>query len=233
MLLLTDFIFRLLVAFVMGSLIGVERHWRQRRAGLRTNTLVAMGSALFIMLSAKITGDASPSRIAAQIVSGIGFLGAGVIMKEGLNVRGLNTAATLWCSAAVGSLAGMGFWAESTVATLAVLGAHLVLRPVGQRINRHSAPDSASVTQYLFRLTCRPEAENHIRVLLLHTLSGSSLQLRSLESTHDELTQHTRIAARILASGNQEPLIERIASLLSLEGGVSSIKWRIIDINEE
>ncbi|MCC5813410.1 MAG: MgtC/SapB family protein [Leptospira sp.] len=98
-----EFLFRLGLAFGLGILIGIERQYRQRLAGLRTNTLVSVGSALFIMLSESITGDASPSCVAAQIVSGIGFLGAGVIMKEGLNVKGLNTAATLWCSAAVGS----------------------------------------------------------------------------------------------------------------------------------
>src|SRR5262245_26047961 len=96
-------------AVVLGAAIGFERQWRQRLAGLRTNTLVALGAASFLMFSGLVPGESSPTRVAAQVVSGIGFLGAGVMFKEGLSVRGLNTAATLWCSAAVGVLAGAGF----------------------------------------------------------------------------------------------------------------------------
>jgi len=104
-----DFIARLSVAFLLGALIGLERQWRQRMAGLRTNTLVATGAALFVMLSVLTPSDSSPSRIAAQVVSGIGFLARGVILREGLTVRGLNTATTIWCAAAIGSLSGAGF----------------------------------------------------------------------------------------------------------------------------
>lgn len=91
---------------MLGAAVGIEQQWRQRMAGLRTNTLVSTGAALFVMLSVLIVGDSSPNRIVAQVVSGIGFFGAGVIMWDGHNVRGLNTAATLWCSAAIGTLAG-------------------------------------------------------------------------------------------------------------------------------
>ncbi|VEB52218.1 magnesium transporter [Salmonella enterica subsp. enterica] len=94
--LMFPYILNLLAAMLLGALIGAERQWRQRMAGLRTNALVATGAAVFI-LSSMTTSPDSPGRIAAQIVSGIGFLGAGVIMREGMNVRGLNTAATLWC----------------------------------------------------------------------------------------------------------------------------------------
>lgn len=94
------FTLRVVLALIFGSLIGAERQMRQRMAGLRTNALVATGACLFVAV-AEISGDSQGSaRIAAQVVSGIGFLGAGVIIREGLNVRGLNTAATLWCSAA-------------------------------------------------------------------------------------------------------------------------------------
>jgi len=132
----TDFIVRLVVAFCLGAALGLERQWRQRMAGLRTNTLVATGAALFVMLSALTPGDASPTRVAAQVVSGIGFLGGGVILREGLSVRGLNTAATLWCAAAVGSLSGAGLLYQATLGAIAVLAANLVLRPLGYRINQ-------------------------------------------------------------------------------------------------
>jgi putative Mg2+ transporter-C (MgtC) family protein len=91
----TDFTVRITVAFLLGSMLGFERQWRQRMAGLRTSTLVATGSALFVTLSVLTPNDASPTRIAAQVVSGIGFLAGGVILREGLTVKGLNTAATI------------------------------------------------------------------------------------------------------------------------------------------
>ena len=96
------------IATLMGAAIGFERQWRQRMAGLRTNTLVAIGAASFVIFEGLFPDDGSPTRVAAQVVSGIGFLGAGTIFREGLHVTGLNTAATLWCSAAVGLLAGSG-----------------------------------------------------------------------------------------------------------------------------
>ncbi len=96
------------IATLLGACIGFERQWRQRMAGLRTNTLVAIGAASFVVFSGLFPGEDSPTRMAAQVVSGIGFLGAGIIFREGLHVTGLNTAATLWCSAAVGLLAGSG-----------------------------------------------------------------------------------------------------------------------------
>ena len=101
---IAEFTLRLGVGVGCGALIGIERQRQARRAGLRTNALVATGSTLFV-LYAVATNDSSPTRVASYVVSGVGFLGGGVILREGFNVRGLNTAATLWCSAAVGVLA--------------------------------------------------------------------------------------------------------------------------------
>jgi putative Mg2+ transporter-C (MgtC) family protein len=116
---LLDLSVDVLVAFVLATLIGAERQYRQRSAGLRTNVLVAVGAATFVSIGARLNASAGAAQLAAYIVSGIGFLGAGVIMKDGSKVWGLNTAATLWCSAAVGTLAGIGLLAEAVVVTLA------------------------------------------------------------------------------------------------------------------
>jgi putative Mg2+ transporter-C (MgtC) family protein len=126
-----DFVVRLMTAILCGAAIGVEREWRQRTAGLRTYTLVATGAALFVMVSVLTRPDTSPTRIASQVVVGIGFLGAGVIMRSGVNVRGLNTAATIWCPAAVGTLAGLGHLLHAVGGTVAVLIINLVFRPLG------------------------------------------------------------------------------------------------------
>src|ERR1700745_2269718 len=107
---------RLGTALLIGAVIGFERQWRQRMAGLRTNALVSIGAGGVVGFSTTVRGDNSPTRVAAQIVSGIGFLGAGVILREGINIRGLNTAATLWCSAMVGTFAGAGQLVASVLA---------------------------------------------------------------------------------------------------------------------
>jgi putative Mg2+ transporter-C (MgtC) family protein len=127
-----DFAIRLIIAFILGVGIGIERQWLKTRSVLKTNVLVTLGAAMFVMLSVMTPGDTSPTRIAAQVVSGIGFLGAGVILREGASVRGINTAATLWCAAAIGSLIGAGFLVQAYFGTLAVVGANLLLRPVVQ-----------------------------------------------------------------------------------------------------
>lgn len=127
----TEFALRLLVALVAGLLIGFERQWHHKSAGLRTNTLVVIGSALFVLLSINLTqtnGDVT--RIIGQVVTGIGFLGAGIIFKEGINVRGLTTAATVWCSSAIGCLAAAGYFTETLIATLSVLIVNSLLIPL-------------------------------------------------------------------------------------------------------
>jgi putative Mg2+ transporter-C (MgtC) family protein len=126
----TTFTIRLLIGFFLAVGIGIERQWLKKRAVLKTNVLVTLGSAMFTMLSIMTPGDASPTRIAAQIVSGVGFLGGGVILREGASVKGTNTAATIWCAAAIGSLVGSGFLVPAYLSTLAVIGANLLSKPL-------------------------------------------------------------------------------------------------------
>ncbi|VEP17071.1 MgtC family protein [Hyella patelloides LEGE 07179] len=125
-----DFAVRLFVSFFLGVGIGIERQWLRTRAILKTNVLVTVGAAMFVMLSIMTPGDASPTRISAQIVSGVGFLGGGVILREGASVKGTNTAATLWCAAAIGTLVGSGYLVQAYLGTFAVVSAHLLLRPL-------------------------------------------------------------------------------------------------------
>src|SRR6201996_5742985 len=125
-----DTLVSLTTAFVLGTMIGAERQYRQRTAGLRTNVLVAVGAAAFVDLAMHLDGPGGAVRVIAYVVSGIGFLGAGVIMKQGMDVRGLNTAATLWASAAVGSCAGADMIAQAAALTVFVLAGNTLLRPL-------------------------------------------------------------------------------------------------------
>lgn len=224
-----DFTTRLLLALVLGAGIGIERQWRQRIAGLRTNTLVSLGAAIFITLSVKIGGDAS-GRVASYVVSGIGFLGAGVIMKDGPNVRGLNTAATLWCSAAIGALSGMGFFFEAAIGASFIVLAHLILRPVGLKMGQVSIfqKNESSETEYLIAIKCKEEVENHIRVLLLqHIGNDSKLMLRALTSSDNGDPANAIITAEIVAAGNQDELMEKMVSRLTIERAVMRVSWEL------
>ena len=170
-------------ATLMGACIGFERQWRQRMAGLRTNTLVAIGAASFVIFEGLFPDDGSPTRVAAQVVSGIGFLGAGIIFREGLQVSGLNTAATLWCSAAVGLLAGSGHPQHAALATGFVVLVNLTLRPLVRLINRQPISQAETDLQYRIRVVCSNPEEAHVRALLLHSTSNAQLSLRQLDST--------------------------------------------------
>src|ERR1700744_1931098 len=139
-----DTLVSLLTAFVLGTVIGAERQYRQRSAGLRTNVLGAVGASDFVDLANDQAGSDGSGRVLAYVVSGIGFLGAGAIMKEGMNVRGLNTAATLWATAAVGAFAGADMVAQSVALTIFVLAGNTLLRPLVNAIDRIPLSESSS-----------------------------------------------------------------------------------------
>ena len=120
---LTDFVFRLVASIMAGAMVGLEREFNNKSAGFRTNTLVAVGACIYVLINVRLAdhGGADPTRIIGQIVTGIGFLGAGVILHHGGNIHGLTTAATIWVSASLGSLAGLGLFVEVLICTVAVL----------------------------------------------------------------------------------------------------------------
>lgn len=213
-------------AFLLGGIIGFERQWRQRLAGLRTNTLVALGAASFVVFAGLFPGEASPTRVAAQVVSGIGFLGAGIVFKEGLNVSGLNTAATLWCSAAVGVLCGAGFYPHAVIATAFVISVNLVLRPLVAMIGRRPISMSDVDAAYKISIVCHGEAEAHVRALLLRDL-GSVLHIHDLESSNIEDSNRVEVTAAVRADNRQDRVLEQIVGRLSLEPLVTAARWRL------
>lgn len=171
----------LFVAFALGTAIGFERQWRQRTAGLRTNVLVAVGAAAFSDMGLRLTGHDGAVRIISYIVSGIGFLGAGVIVKDGAGIRGLNTAATLWCSAAVGAFAGAGLLAEAPVLAAFVLTGNTLPRPLVDWVNRH--PITAQTTEAQYHVLAVGDREHvaDIRDLLEETLARANYPIHDID----------------------------------------------------
>jgi putative Mg2+ transporter-C (MgtC) family protein len=163
------FVIRLSLAIAMGATVGLERQWRQRMAGTRTNALVAAGAAAFVMCGLLLDNDPSArGRIVSYVVSGVGFLGAGVIFKDGANVRGLNTAATIWCSAAIGALSGLGSLNLALVLAAAVLLTNMVLRPLAHRLHPVLPEAIPAETLYELRLDCKVSCRPHPRFAAFH-----------------------------------------------------------------
>lgn len=230
-----EFLVRVGLALLLGAAIGIERQWRQRSAGLRTNTLVSLGAAAFTLISFEFhsvnpgASDGDPTRIIAQIVTGIGFLGAGVIMRDGASVHGLNTAATIWCSAAVGTLCGVGLYVHATTIAVLVMLTHVALRPIGVRISGLPViRDDQGTHHYSITIACKEQVENHIRVLLLRAIKNDQhMRLRSIKSGDNRLGGVTSIIAHITSIGNHDNEVEALAGNLTIEYGVTEVSWEV------
>jgi putative Mg2+ transporter-C (MgtC) family protein len=223
-----EFLARLGSGLLLGTIVGLERQWRQRMAGTRTNALVAAGASAFVMCAFLVRDTSrSEAQIVSYVVSGVGFLGAGVIFKDAGGVRGLNTAATIWCSAAIGAICGLGYMHYAAAVAAAVLLANIGLRPLAYRLHPVRQDDSEQEIDYSFELVCRAEDEAPIRALLVQTLSRSGLTLTGLRSEDIEGTAKLKVSARIIGLGRQDGALEQMVARLSLEAGVTSVSWAV------
>jgi putative Mg2+ transporter-C (MgtC) family protein len=216
----------LLTAFVLGGLIGLERQWRQRNAGLRTMVLVAVGAAAFVDLGGRMAGPDGFVRVIAYVVSGIGFLGAGVIMKEGAQVRGLNTAATLWASAAVGAFAGAGQAGEAALVTAFVLAGNTLLRPLADFINRRPISPASTEALYRVHVICEPDSISDARDLLFELLEGRSYPIREIE-TLSETENQVELAAVLVPTAADPKDLDAIAAALQANNAIESATWTV------
>jgi putative Mg2+ transporter-C (MgtC) family protein len=222
-----EFLLRFGCALLCGVVIGAERQWRQRTAGLRTYTLVAVGSAMFVIVGCLIP-DTSSTRMASYVVSGVGFLGAGVIMRSGLNIRGINTAATIWCSSALGTLSGFGYFKFACVGAACVLGVNTLLRPVVALINRQPVDLSEQEFKYALYLTCVGRQEAQLRTLLVQLTTVSPLVLHELESVVGKSRNHAVLKAILSSQERMDAQVEQLVSRLSLEKDVVGMNWQLL-----
>jgi putative Mg2+ transporter-C (MgtC) family protein len=219
-----EFALRLAMGVGCGALIGIERQWQARRAGLRTNALVATGATLFVLYSV-VTTDTSATRMASYVVSGVGFLGGGVILREGFNVHGLNTAATLWCSAAVGVLAASGHYVFTVIATGTIVAIHLLGRPLGHLIDRDNVVEEDEDDQpYQVQLICRPKSEKLARAQIVQHTAGGDFVLRGIHTGHTG-EDSVALTAYLLSDGHAPARLERLVAELSLQEGVQAVHW--------
>ncbi|GAB4065816.1 MgtC/SapB family protein [Ancylobacter sonchi] len=213
----------LLVAALLGALIGLERQFRQRFVGLTTHALVALGAAAFTSL-ALLIGDATDVRLGGQVVTGIGFLGAGLIMRDGLSVRGLSSAATVWATGAVGALAGYGFAIEAAETTALVVFINLVMPRLSVVLER-LAPEPKVERYYIIELTCAAPDEAEIRTRLLAAIQKQGLRLQALESHLIEGRGDVEVEAMVFSGREEDARVEGLVGEFSRSPQISAAKW--------
>ncbi|GJD88715.1 MULTISPECIES: MgtC/SapB family protein [Methylobacterium] len=216
----------LVTAFGLGTLIGAERQYRQRNAGLRTTVLVALGAAAFVDLGMRLTGGEGATRTVAYVISGIGFLGAGVIMKEGMNVRGLNTAATLWCSASVGAFAGADLPLEACFVTAAVLACNTLLRPLVNAINRAPIREDQTEATYEVQVTTATGAAGPARDLLVERLEAASYPVRGVEVV-ERGEDAVDVVATLLADAVEGGELDAVTDDLARDPRIRHATWSV------
>jgi putative Mg2+ transporter-C (MgtC) family protein len=219
----------LFTALACGAVIGSERQVRQRMAGLRTNALVALGAAGFVTFSGLFPNEISQTRVAAQVVSGIGFLGAGIIFRDGFNVHGLNTAATLWCSAGVGMMAGAGAWDFALLLTALVVFVNLGLRPLVKWLKRHTRAGVALSRGYRVIVTVAEADEAATRRLLLQTVGLTGLHLSEIGLAPAEDGRGLDLSASVTADGVGEAALDQAVQRLAAVPGLLRVRWQAME----
>jgi putative Mg2+ transporter-C (MgtC) family protein len=220
----------LLSAFLFGTLIGAERQFRNRSAGLRTNVLVALGAAAFVDLGARLNGNVGAVHVTAYVVSGVGFLGAGTILREGGSVRGLNTAATLWSSAAVGALSGADMAIEALILTMFVLAGNTLLRPLVNGINRLPFNERTSEARYQIHVTARTSAADALRDVLSDMLDEINYPARDIREYKRD-GHFTELVATLAATAVEPRELDKLSERLAAKPEVAHATWsqRVMD----
>jgi putative Mg2+ transporter-C (MgtC) family protein len=232
----TTFFWHTAAAAGMGTAIGLERQWGNHIAGLRTNALVAFGAALFVslplLLPVSDRGDGIHSqddwvaRSVGQVVVGVGFLGGGVILKEGFNIRGLNTAATLWCSAAVGALTGAGLLWQGLFATVGVLVLNLGLKPVSDWLDRRLLRAKNVATVYRLKAICRTGQEEIARAAIFKFFqTPRAMALRGVSTREGEGPERSCVLAEIYSQRRDDHAMEELMQAVNSEPTVSAVSW--------
>lgn len=216
-----DFIIRIGVCLLLSILIGSERQYRNGMVGLRTNVLVAIGSFMFNYVTFGVNGDHDFTRMGAGIVSGMGFLGAGIIIQENNRVKGLNTAATLWCVSAIGVLTSSGMLFESCVGTFLVLFSNIILRLISFFVMNKIK--NKLKEKCILRVSCTRTIEVSICQTLSSYIEQHNLNLISMNK--DEVTKdEVKLVVTIITSRPDE--VDNLVKALSAEVGVTSLSWK-------
>ena len=224
------YVWRIVVALVLGVLIGTERQYSHHMAGVRTNALVSAGACLYVLFS-MLLGEGDPQRVAGQVVTGIGFLGGGVIVRDGFTIKGLTTAATLWCTASVGVLAGAGYMLAALAAAVLVVLVNIALRPYSEWIGRLKP----TVGHPFYRLVvdCQPHESDRLKVTVGRLTALSKLQMMGLEMNNEYAQGMDRWFLTLQAEGDRDGEVEQLLATILSEPGVTGGSWMPLNRQED
>ena len=228
----SGFSLRLLIAILLGLAVGLERQWTKHQAGILTNVIVCVGAYAYTAFSYIAGGEGTDlTRIAAQVVSGIGFLGAGLIIRDGANIRGLATAATIWATAAIGILCTVDNLLYAVIVALSIVFLHLVLHPLSTHIdklrNYNKDKESNAECFYKISIKCGDEYETDIRSHLVKTIrEKNGVLLHNLESIEGD-DGSIKIRAYVSTVKKNNDLVESILAHIGKDEGIISAGWKI------
>lgn len=225
------FFIQLSLALFLGSVIGLERQWHRRLIDLKTNALVCLGAALFMSVCATAQGYGEVVHMAGQVVVGVGFIGGGLLFRDGGHngsgtvVRGINTAATLWCSAAIGTLCGMGRLVEATLASVVLVSANTVLRDVARRLNMRMGLSDPLSEQVVFDVECGLDQVARVRDALEAALRAQRADLRAVS---EQRTARPSCLLSVTAVFEHSDTLAQIEGVLKAaeSWAVQSVSWR-------
>lgn len=222
----TDFVTRIMLSLLLGFFIGLERQLTGHLAGIRINVLICMGTCFFTLFP-MLYGSDQVFRVGSSAISGVGFLCSSVIFKGSNSVRGMNTAATLWCTAAIGILASTGMFKMAITATAILILSNIMLRPIARKINPIIGDDE-SEKQYRISITCLEKAEQEIRCLLITGNTCKTLYLNNLESG-DVVGDKVEIIAEYCSAGKaKNHVLEVIVGKALVVPEVISAGWEVL-----
>ena len=231
---LSGFSIRLALAIILGFFVGLERQWTKHQAGILTNVIVCVGAYAYTAFSFVINQDNTDlTRVAAQVVSGVGFLGAGLILRDGTNIRGLSTAATIWTTAAIGILCTLPKVLYAVIVAAAVVVLPLVLHPLSNKINKLRSYDKEKRAKdecmYKISVTCLDNFEVDIRAHLMSALKDArDIILHNLESSETD-DGNTKIRAYVSAAKKNDEAIENVLNRIGKDEGILRAGWNIIN----
>ena len=228
------FTIRLAIAIFLGFIVGLERQWTKHQAGILTNVIVCVGAYAYSAFSYIAGGDnVDVTRVAAQVVSGIGFLGAGLIIRDGINIRGLSTAATIWTTAAVGVLCTLPDIWFSVIVAVAIVFLHLLLHPLSNYVNKKNHYNKELIERvectYKITIVCTESSEIDIRSHLVKTIHDKdNVLLHTLESNETD-DKNIKIRAYVTTPKKNNDAIESLLTHIGKDEGIISAGWKIAE----
>jgi putative Mg2+ transporter-C (MgtC) family protein len=221
------FIQATLLSLLLGSVIGLERQWHRRLVDLKTNALVSLGSCLFMLVTQNGNEFQDYVRMAGQVVVGVGFIGGGLLFRDGAQTKGINTAATLWCCAAVGVLCGIHRWSEAAIATFTIVSANTMLRQVAQFLNLRMGASDSLTESVQIRLHCKIVDVTAARKYMIQFFETHHLELKAADSRLLE-NDSIELSYTVLIEHGQfnhtgSALLESLNP-----AGVESVSWNVI-----